>query len=238
MLEGGMKDVASAPFRDRYGLWGWLDLWRSSGDQFSSRELRWLDRVASVVTTALRAGLAATFMKPAARTPSGPLVLMLTPELQVTDTTPKTHEYLEQLVPPAPGRDAIPANAYNVAAQLIAVERDVDDHPPRARTHLAEGLWVSVGAARLGPPEQGERPIVVTIEACTGADRADVFARVHGLSERESELLSILASGPDTRDAARGMSISEHTVQDHLKSIFAKTSTRTRSALLARATAS
>ena len=37
-----------------------------------------------------------------------------------------------------------------------------------------------------------------------------------------------------TRDIARLMFLSEHTVQDHLKSIFAKTATRTRRTLLAR----
>jgi hypothetical protein len=36
-----------------------------------------------------------------------------------------------------------------------------------------------------------------------------------------------------TRDIARLMFLSEHTVQDHLKSIFAKTATRTRRTLLA-----
>jgi DNA-binding CsgD family transcriptional regulator len=42
-------------------------------------------------------------------------------------------------------------------------------------------------------------------------------------------------AGASTHDIARRMFLSEHTVQDHLKSIFAKTATRTRRALLARA---
>jgi DNA-binding CsgD family transcriptional regulator len=43
-----------------------------------------------------------------------------------------------------------------------------------------------------------------------------------------------LAAGGDTRDVARRMRLSEHTVQDHLKSVFAKTATRSRRDLLAR----
>ena len=41
-------------------------------------------------------------------------------------------------------------------------------------------------------------------------------------------------AGAATRDIARLMFVTEHTVQDHLKSIFAKTATRTRRTLLAR----
>ena len=62
-----------------------------------------------------------------------------------------------------------------------------------------------------------------------------LFARAFGLTARERELLHHLASGNDTRDLARQMFVSEHTVQDHLKSIFAKTSARSRSTLLSRA---
>ena len=55
------------------------------------------------------------------------------------------------------------------------------------------------------------------------------------MSPRETELLGLLASGHDTRQIAGAMVLSEHTVHDHLKSIFAKTATRTRRTLLARA---
>jgi DNA-binding CsgD family transcriptional regulator len=62
-----------------------------------------------------------------------------------------------------------------------------------------------------------------------------VFARAFGLSSRETELLDHLVAGGDTRDLAQRMFVSEHTVQDHLKSIFTKTGSRTRRALLAHA---
>ena len=62
-----------------------------------------------------------------------------------------------------------------------------------------------------------------------------VFARACGLSRREAELLSHLVAGADTREVARQMFVSGNTVQDHLKSVFAKTATRSRRALLARA---
>ncbi|MER6423268.1 LuxR C-terminal-related transcriptional regulator [Streptomyces sp. NPDC001137] len=62
-----------------------------------------------------------------------------------------------------------------------------------------------------------------------------MFARAHALSPRESVLLGHLAKGGDSHALADRMSLSEHTVQDHLESIFAKTSTNNRGMLLARA---
>ncbi|MGI9120088.1 MAG: helix-turn-helix domain-containing protein, partial [Acidimicrobiales bacterium] len=55
----------------------------------------------------------------------------------------------------------------------------------------------------------------------------------HGLTGREAEVLRHLADGSDTRTVARLMSISELTVQDHLKGVFTKTLTSSRRELLA-----
>ena len=84
-----------------------------------------------------------------------------------------------------------------------------------------------------GPAEQQD--IAVSIERTSPAERASVYVRACGLSAREAELVSYLASGADTRDVAQRMFLSENTIQDHLKSIFAKTGTRNRRTLLARA---
>jgi DNA-binding CsgD family transcriptional regulator len=120
----------------------------------------------------------------------------------------------------------------------------VDSHPASSRVHLASGLWLTLRAARLAPDEPGARPaprspgaatIVVTIEEVSAASRLDLFVRASGLTTRENELLSLLATGSDTRAMARRMKVSEHTVQDHLKSIFAKTGGRDRVTVLSRA---
>jgi DNA-binding CsgD family transcriptional regulator len=62
-----------------------------------------------------------------------------------------------------------------------------------------------------------------------------LFSRAFELSPRESALLGHLATGSDTRDLARRMFVSEYTVQDHLKSMFARTSIHNRRSLLSRA---
>jgi DNA-binding CsgD family transcriptional regulator len=185
------------------------------------------------VTEALRRCQAATFDEvPVPPERTGPVVLMLSSELEVRAQTPETDRYLRILVPPDDERRPVPSGAYNVAAQLLAVEAGVDDHPPWARVHLSGGAWLTLRAARIGdaPPD-----IAVTVEVASPAERTGVFARALGLSGREVELLGHLVAGADPRLIAETMFLSEHTVQDHLKSIFAKSGTRNRRTLLARA---
>jgi DNA-binding CsgD family transcriptional regulator len=235
----GIVDMASCVFRDRFGCWGFLDLWRTgAGTHFTEAEAAYLTSIVEAVTTTLRRCQANTFVVRPAREPRrfGPVVLLLSPELQVLGQTPQTHEYLRVLVPPVDGRAPIPASAYNVAAQLLAVEADVDRNPPSTRAHLQEGLWVNMRAARIGDAEpSGRQNIAVTIEETSPTERLSLFGRAFGLSAREIELLGHLMTGTDTRDVARRMFLSEYTVQDHLKSIFSKTSTRNRRSLLSRA---
>jgi len=76
--------------------------------------------------------------------------------------------------------------------------------------------------------------MAVTIESASTAERLELFARACGLSSREAELLRHLAAGHDTRRTATLMFVSEHTVQDHLKSIFTKTGVHNRRTLLSR----
>lgn len=232
LLSGyGVRDVLSACFRDQFGCWAFLDLWRRGG-VFHAAEVDLLAAIVSPLATALRRCQASTFMPAAAADGRriDPVVLLLSPDLSVAGQTAATAAYLRTLVPPSEGAAPIPASAYNVAAQLLAQESGADPHPPTARVHLTAGLWLTVRAGRIDADT-----IAVSIEEATPAERIAVFARAFALTGRETELLQRLSSGADTHELARAMFLSEHTVQDHLKSVFTKTSVRTRRALLARA---
>lgn len=233
----GVGDVATVCFRDGFGCWGWVDLWRMSDEgPFSDEELAHLDAVAPAITAALRRCQARTFELPAALPERpGPVVLVLGPDLAVKAQTPHTDPYLRALLPPDADRRPIPAGAYNVAAQLVAVEAGVDDRPPTSRVRLHDGVWLTFRAARVeAEAPTAEQDIAVSIEPSSPTERRDLFARAHGLTPREAELLGLVVDGADTRAIAGALYLSPHTVQDHLKSIFAKTGTRNRRTLLAR----
>ena len=235
----GVHDAASVVFADRFGCWAFLELWRAGTvGRFSRAEAHFLADLAPPLTVALRRLQASTFIaRPARAGPRvGPVVLVLSPQLQVRGQTAETTEYLRILIPTAPDRTPIPAVAYNVVAQLLAIEAGIDGHAPSARVHVANGLWMTARAARLdGPMPSCDHDIAVTLEESSGAERVDVFGRAFGLTLRERELINHLVEGRDTREVAQRMVVSENTVQDHLKAIFAKTAARSRRTLLARA---
>ena len=233
-----VSDVASLVFRCRYGCWGFLDLWRcGSSGTFTPSDASFLAELAKPVTEALRRCAAMTFglVGPSMHR-VGPVMLVLSPDLEVRAQTPETNEYLRVLVPAGADQRPIPAGAYNVGAQLLAAEAGVDRHPPTARVHLSAGVWLTLRAGRIGGagPIDGQ-DIAVAIDIASPAERTSLFGRAYGLSVRELELLGHLIRGSDTRDTAAQMFLSENTVQDHLKSIFSKTGTRNRRLLLARA---
>ena len=232
-----VTDVANLVFADQYGCWGFLDLWRCGG-AFTPAEVAALSDFARVVTGALRSRVAGTFATDSARSfPSDePVVLLLDADLRLLDQTRQADAFLRALLP-GPGEAApIPAAAYNVAAQLLARRADVDNHPARARAHLGGGLWVTLSAAWLGATHPPGPAIAVAIEPTTGEQRSALFARATGLSPRETQLLDHLIEGASTHELAQRLYLSEHTVQDHLKSIFAKTGVHSRRTLVARAT--
>ena len=232
----GIDDVLSTVFRDQYGCWGFLDLWRRSAP-FTAGERDLLGQVGTIVAPVLRQSLAATFAPgPGGRTGAAhtePVLLLLSGDLVPVTQTAPADAYLRALLPTDANRSPVPAGAYNVAAQLLAQEEGVDGHPASARVAMGGGEWVTLRAARMvGSPAA----IAVSIEPTTPAERTALYARVAGLSEREAELLAHLIGGSDTRELARRLFVSEHTVQDHLKSVFAKTGAANRRVLVARAT--
>ncbi|MEU6143471.1 helix-turn-helix transcriptional regulator [Streptomyces sp. NPDC047081] len=234
----GVRDIAAMAFKDRFGCWGRLDLYRRDG-HFTAEESSYLSRLTAPVTTALRRTQAHTFVvrRPHTRS-SGPLALLLSPDLRVLAQTAATPTFLSRMSPPAHGgRAAIHASVYDVAAQLLAVEAGIDTHPPRTRAHLADGLWLTLSAARIddATPTHRRNTIAVTIEETSPTDRLTLFTRAFALTPREADVLTHLARGGDSHTVAHHMSLSEHTVQDHLKSIFTKTSTNNRVMLLTRA---
>jgi DNA-binding CsgD family transcriptional regulator len=227
--ELGVVDTAVVAFGDRYGAWGYLELWRTTG-AFTLPELSLLSKAAPTITTGLRAAVARTFVDASEQLlPVGPAVVVLAPDLTVRTQTEGAATALLQLLPPDEPMAPIPAAAYNIAASLIAQEEGIPIGEPWSRVHLGGSRWVTVKASRLGDD------IAVSIEPSTAAERTDLFARACGLSARESEILTLLGIGLDSKEIAAQLVLSDHTVNDHVKAVLAKTGTRTRQVLISRA---
>ncbi|GAA4410496.1 hypothetical protein GCM10023168_30250 [Fodinibacter luteus] len=229
LAELGVTDTASMTLQDRWGRWGFLELWRCSAG-FTDPERDRLAGLPPVLTASLRMAVARTFTVPDApptRLESG--VVLLDDDLQVRSVTSGAGHALMRLLPPTEPGPPVPAAAYNVVAALLAHEDGIWPGDPWARVHLGASRWASVRAERL------EARIAVSIGPSTTTERADLFARAHQLSPRQSEVLHLALHGMDTRAIADELVIAHSTTEDHLKALLAKTDSTSRHQLLARA---
>ncbi|GAC1453230.1 MAG: hypothetical protein PVSMB10_10670 [Pseudarthrobacter sp.] len=257
----GVVDVLYAGFADKYGYWGWLDLWRTA-DQgtFSAEEVKFVTEVVRRVTPALRRSVAGQFASarsvPSSAdspddgrprvtgssnisgTPELPQqgVVTLSEDMAVLGGTVTIKEWLKLLQPGPSPYQRVPAEVLNVAAQLLAVEAGVDLHPAWSRVYLGAGRWAVLRASRMGPSGPAATPpLAVTIQACPPEERLDIFARSFGLTPRQRQLLELAAGGRDTVAMAKTLGISTYTVQDQFKQIFGACAVHSRAALLAMA---
>jgi DNA-binding CsgD family transcriptional regulator len=119
------------------------------------------------------------------------------------------------------------AVVYNVAGRALA---GVGDSPARVRVRSATGAWAIVEADRLDPLEG---TVAVTIRPAAAQDVLDLRLLAYDLTAREREVVTALLDGSDTRAVSQRLFLSPHTVNDHLKAIFAKVGVRTRKELTA-----
>jgi DNA-binding CsgD family transcriptional regulator len=83
----------------------------------------------------------------------------------------------------------------------------------------------------------GEGEIAISLRAATATETFRLLCRAYALSQREREVVELLVIGLDTRAVTERLFISPHTVQDHLKSVFAKIGIHSRRELLAKLSA-
>jgi DNA-binding CsgD family transcriptional regulator len=107
--------------------------------------------------------------------------------------------------------------------------------PWRGRLEVSDGSDLSGELFVLDRTSDSLGPVVLAVlrEVAGPPDRrVDDFAAAHHLSPREREVLRLLVQGLDTTGLADRLGISPHTVRDHLKNVFRKTSRGSRSELL------
>ncbi len=100
---------------------------------------------------------------------------------------------------------------------------------------VSDGSELTIQTVVLQSDDGAFGPAVMAIlrEVAGPSDqRVEEFASLHQLSPREQDVLRLLVQGHNTTGLANRLGISPHTVRDHLKNVFKKTSTRSRSELL------
>jgi DNA-binding CsgD family transcriptional regulator len=93
-----------------------------------------------------------------------------------------------------------------------------------------EAATMELEAARAAFERLGARPDVARVDALAAGAGPE---SMHGLSQRELEVLRLVAEGLSNREIAAKLVISEHTVARHVQNIFAKLDLSSRAAATA-----
>jgi DNA-binding CsgD family transcriptional regulator len=213
---GGGADELRVAFSDAFGVWGCLTLFASARFEPAHTEL-----VATVVPTLTRS-LRLARATGAAPEQGGPGVLLLDGRDRPIAIDPRARHLLRGLAPD----DEVPGLVHVLTT--LARARD-PSRPATARAADAEGRWLSLDATAM---DEGPRSVVaVVVQPGPEAGLMDTIFRAYGLTQREREVATLAVRGRTTKEIAHQLFLSPWTVQDHLKTIFEKTSVNSRGEL-------
>ena len=185
---------------------------------------------------AIGRGIRASLRFDAARRAGGddaPGLLVLGPRDEVELITPPAHELLASIRADAP----VYAEGA-IAAPVLALASFVRGAPAAttARSNVVavpgKDGWIMLHASLPGDP--GDRRVAIVIERAGGARSATVRLEAFGATPREREVATLLARGLSRAEIAKALVLSPHTVEDHVKSLYAKVGVDSRHELVAR----
>jgi DNA-binding CsgD family transcriptional regulator len=230
---GGDQELLVALRTPAGEAWGMLGLYREPGrPHFDADELAFLAAVSGHLAEGARKGL----LVGEASDPEGPDapgLVVLREDWSVESLTPGVERWLSELpTGDWDGQEQLPASVLAVAGRALRTAEgdDVAGEVALARVLSRDGRWLVLHGAAL--VAGGERRVAVIVEPANRARIAPLLMAAYGLTEREQDVTRLVLSGDSTAQIADSLSVSPHTVQQHLKSVFEKTGVRSRRELV------
>jgi DNA-binding CsgD family transcriptional regulator len=218
---GGLGDELRAALAIRGLTWGDLAVYRERGaPPFTADQAEWVAGLVADLGGAARAAWAAGRL--AAGVPGlGPGTIVVTHDATPLSMTAAARQWLDHLGP---------TQATATICGLVA-KAGTDAHESAwVRMRTRDGHWVALHAARLSGADGN---VAISVQPAHPVEVVPLLMRAVGLSARERDIVSLVLAGLPTEDIADRLHISPHTVQDHLKAVYAKTGVRSRRLLAA-----
>ncbi|WP_021596548.1 helix-turn-helix transcriptional regulator [Actinomadura welshii] len=235
---GGFSDELRVVLADGTGTWGQLTVFREAGrPYFSPAEVEFAASIADVITGGLRRGLLLGDAR-AGDDDVGLLVLDADDGVRMSNRT--AEHLLDELGTGGREGARLPLVISSVARQARslfapapgAAPAPAGARPARARARTRAGRWLIVRGSLL---DDGPEPrVAVMLEAARPAEMAPMMVDAYGFTDSERRVTELVAKGLSTKQIANRLHVSSYTVQDHLKSIFAKSGSGSRGDLIAR----
>lgn len=221
----GVADELRAAFVVGSRCWGVVSLLRAA-DQgpFTDEEFRNVEALVPLIAKKLRASVVALDMK----AKGSAAMLVVDSDNRIQDLTIEAGRLLDELRTVGVDEDGLPTIVRNVVTRARSSR---SSSHIATRLHGTSGSWRRVTAI---PMEGAHGSVAVMIEPARSADLTPILLEAYNLTEREIEIVVQLARGLRTKEIAVELSISPHTVRDHVKAIFTKTGFSSRGELVAR----
>ena len=216
---------------------GALILVRRAGEpEFERRDVDLLDATSALFARAVRRGLVTEACEGAPAVADAPGVIELDAAGRLIRASSSAEPLLCELsgatMEAGVASPAIHAVASATRAALAARPASETPELPSSAVKTATGTWLVLHGSLLGSPSAGD--VAVFIQRAHPTLVAPLLLKAFGLTPREQQVAQLVLRGATTTRAAQLLSISPHTVGDHLKAIFEKTDTRTRGELSAK----
>jgi DNA-binding CsgD family transcriptional regulator len=204
--------------------WGSFEIYRGSDSGvFTAQDIDVAQQLSKPIAEALRMALLSHAARVPQRISESPAVLIVHGDGGIESISSGGDALLEDLgstgdLPPAVRALLLRVQSASGSTQSVTIPRN-------------SGGWARVHAMTLG--DSGDRFSVI-IEPARTPELPATIAHAFGFTEREQEIIMHLARGLSSKEIAQQLGISAHTVNDHIKSSFAKAGVQSRQQLVAR----
>ena len=228
----GFGDELRLTALDDSGPWGCFAFYRGEGEaEFNEAEADFVAGVSALLAEGVRRAI----LLAAAPTEEGrdaPGLILLARSGAIEAVTPAAERWLSELITPPPPAGRLPQIVNAVAYRARLAAEGGGEGMARARVPTSNGRWVVLHGSLVGDPAEGR--LAVIIEPARPLEIAPLIVAAYGLSKREREVTRLVIQGLSTSEIASALHLSSYTIQDHLKSIFAKMGVHSRGEVAAK----
>jgi DNA-binding CsgD family transcriptional regulator len=233
LAPSGIPHELRAAFVSRGRCWGAVHIARRDDDaDFSAEDVAALASITALVAEGIRTSLRFDAGRRVGAA-AGPGLVVLGPRNEVELITPPAHELLAAMRSSAqPGSDQTPPSPLLALAGFTRIAPlDADAGTRTVAVPTASG-WLTLHASL--PDGGAAGRVAIVLERAASPQSTAIQLEAHGVTAREREIAGLLAAGLTNSEIAQRLVLSPYTVQDHIKSLFEKTSVSSRQELVAR----
>lgn len=204
----------------------WAVAWLMRPESMGPFTAREIDQARRLAPLGARAISGALTRRDARSGDTAPAMLVVGPSGVIESMTQEAESVIDDLSIRGIDSATVPT-AVLVAARRAANNKSSTRIALRARS--SSGRWLKLHASPLG--DDGR--VAVMIQPAAATDLVPILLESYGLTERESDVVLLVARGFSTKEMASELNLSPHTVQDHVKAIFGKCGVSSRGELVA-----